>query len=63
MLAAICHKLLWTNRLVTMVHGLVGKAVGFKARCSMSAGAIVVAINTKKFTAISIQIGLSLKLW
>ena len=63
MLAMICHKPAWTNRLVTMVHGLASKPTGCNPRSKMSFGAIAVAINSKKFTAISINIGVSLKLW
>ena len=63
MLAMICHKPLWINRLVTMVHGRWRKLAGCNPRRKISPGAIAVAINNKKFNAIRTHIGLSLKLW
>jgi len=63
MLAMICHRPLWINRLVTMVHGRWRKLAGCNPRRKISSGAIVVAINNKKFNAIRTHIGVSLKLW
>ena len=63
MLAMICHKPLWINRLVTMVQGLVSKPTGCNPRRKMSFGAIAVTINSRRFAAISIPIGVGLKLW
>ena len=63
MLAMICHRPLWINRLVTMVHGRWRKLAGCNPRRSISSGAIAVAINNKKFNAIRTHIGVSLKLW
>jgi len=62
MLAMICHRPLWINRLVTMVHGRWRKLAGCNPRSKISSGAIAVAINNKKFNAIRIHIGVSLKL-
>ncbi|MBA7468735.1 hypothetical protein ES707_03988 [subsurface metagenome] len=63
MLAMICHRPLWINRLVTMVHGRWRKLAGCNPRRRISSGAIVVAINNKKFNAIRTHMGVSLKLW
>ena len=63
MLVMICHKPLWINRLVTMVHGRWRKLAGCNPRRRISSGAIAVAINNKKFNTIRTHIGVSLKLW
>ena len=63
MLLMICHRPLWINRLVTMVHGRWRKLAGCNPRRKISSGAIAVAINNKKFNAIRTHIGVSLKLW
>ncbi len=63
MLTMMCHRPLWINRLVTMVHGRWRKLAGCNPRRKISSGAIVVAINNKKFNAIRTHIGVSLKLW
>ncbi len=63
MLVPICHRPLWINRLVTMVHGRWRKLAGCNPRRKVSSGAITVAINNKKFSAIRAHIGVSLKLW
>ena len=63
MLAMICHRPLWINRLVTMVHGRWRKLAGCNPRRKVSSGAITVAINNKKFNAIRTHMGVSLKLW
>ena len=63
MLVMICHRPLWVNRLVTMVHGRWRKVAGCNPRRKISSGAIAVAINNKKFSAIRTYIGVSLKLW
>ncbi len=63
MFAVMCHRTLWINRLVTMVHGRRRKLAGCNPRRRISSGAIAVAINNKKFNAIRIHIGVSLKLW
>ncbi len=63
MLAMICHRPLWINRLVTIVHGRWRKLAGCNPRRKISSGAIAVAINNKKFNAIRTHIGVSLKLW
>ena len=63
MLAMICHRPLWINRLVTMVHGRWRKLAGCNPRRKISSGAIAVAINNKKFNAIRTHIGVSLKPW
>ncbi len=63
MLAMMCHRPLWINRLVTIVHGRWRKLAGCNPRRKISSGAIVVAINNKKFNAIRTHIGVSLKLW
>ena len=63
MLAMICHRPLWINRLVTMVHGRWRKLAGCNPRKKISSGAIAVAISNKKFNAIRIHIGISLKPW
>jgi len=62
MLARICHKPPWINRLVTIVHGLASKPAGCNPRRKTSSGTITVAINNRKFTVISIHIGVSLTL-
>ncbi len=63
MLAMMCHRLLWINRLVTKVHGRWRKLAGCNPRKKISSGAIAVAISNKKFNAIRIHIGVSLKPW
>ena len=63
MLAMICHRPLWINRLVTMVHGRWRKLAGCNPRKEISSGAIAVAINNKKFNTIRTHIGVSLKPW
>ncbi len=63
MLAMTCHRPLWINRLVTMVHGRWRKLAGCNPRKKISSGAIAVAINNKKFNAIRTHIGVSLKPW
>ena len=63
MLVMICHRPLWINRLVTMVHGRWRKLAGCNPRRGISSGAIVVAISNKKFKAIRARIGVSLKPW
>ena len=63
MLAVMCHRPLWINRLVTMVHGRWGKLAGCNPRGKISSGAIAVAINNKKFNAIRTHMGVSLKPW
>jgi len=63
MLAVMCHRPLWINRLVTMVHGRWRKLAGCNPRRKISSGAIAVAINNKKFNAIRTHMGVSLKPW
>ena len=63
MLAMICHRPLWINRLVIMVHGRWRKLAGCNPRRERSSGATVVAISNKKFNAIRTHIGVSWKLW
>ena len=63
MLAMTCHRPLWINRLVTIVHGLWRKLSGCNPRKEISSGAIAVAINNKKFNAIRTHIVVSLKPW
>ena len=63
MLAAICHKPTWINRLVTIVHGCCRKLIGCNPRRKISSRFITVAINSRKFTAIMTHIGVSLKPW
>jgi len=63
MLVMICHRPLWTKRLVSMVHGRWRKLAGCNPRRGISSRAIAVAINNKKFNAIRTHIGVSLKLW
>ena len=63
MLVMICHRPLWTKRLVSMVHGRWRKVARCNPRRKISSGAIAVAINNKKFKAIRAHIGVSLKLW
>ncbi len=63
MLVMICHRPLWINRLVSMVHGRWRKTAGCNPRRKINSGAIAVAISNKKFNAIRTHIGVSLKLW
>ncbi len=63
MLAMTCHRPRWINRLVTMVHGRWRKLAGCNPRKKISSEAIAVAISNKKFSAIRIHIGVSLKPW
>jgi hypothetical protein len=63
MFAKMCHQPVWTNMQVTIVHGRERKPAGCNPRRKVSPGAIRVAINSRKFTAIRINMGLSLKRW
>ena len=63
MLAVMCHRPLWINRLVTMVHGRWRKLAGCNPRRKISSGVIAAAINDKKFNAIRTHMGVSLKPW
>ncbi len=62
MLVMMCHRPLWINRLVTMVHGRWRKLVGCNPRRRISSGTIIVIIDNKAFNVIRIHIGVSLKL-
>ena len=62
MLAMICHKPAWMNRLVTIVHGLARRLAGCNPRRKISFGTIIVAVNSRKLTAIKAHTGVSLKL-
>jgi hypothetical protein len=59
----MCHRPLWINRLVTIVHGRWRKLAGCNPKKGISSGAIAVAINNKRFSAIRIHSGVSLKPW
>ena len=63
MLAITCHQPPWIKRLVTMVHGCCRKLAGCKPKRRIRLGAIIVAINNRKFTPIKTHTGVSLKLW
>ena len=59
-MAKICQKLPWIKMLVTIVHHCSGKLAGCSPKRKMRLGAIRVAINSRKFTAIMTQIEFSL---
>lgn len=62
MLAIICPIPAWIKRLVTIVHGISGKAAGCSPRNpKISLGFMSVAINSKKFIAINSHTGVKLK--
>ena len=62
-MAKICHRPLWTNRLVNMVHGCCRKAAGSNPRRKISSRETRVAIKIIRFRIIRNHIGVSLKPW